>query len=71
MLKVLLPGTRDWLNEFENGKTQLFNSRGVGKFAYLKKKKSVNRGTLKKAIWKPIQNITKYYNSLWLILKYK
>ncbi len=27
----------DWLNGFENGKTQLFNSWGVGKFAYFKK----------------------------------
>ncbi len=32
---------RDWLNGFENGKTQLFNSWGVEKLAYFQKKWSV------------------------------
>jgi len=31
----------DQLNGFENGKTQLFNSKGVGKWTYFQKKSGV------------------------------
>jgi len=34
--------SKNWLNTFKNGKTQLFNSGGVVKRAYLKKKIGVS-----------------------------
>ncbi len=40
-VKSAIARPRDWLNGFKNGKTQLFNSWGVGKLAYFQKKWSV------------------------------
>ncbi|KAK9976584.1 hypothetical protein ABG768_021789 [Culter alburnus] len=44
LISLRLPGDR--LNGFENGKTQLFNSRGVGKLDYFQKKERCSEATL-------------------------